>query len=61
MKLRRRLERPTSYFVAVAEGKLIAEDALEHTWDDDSKVAFEGSLAALTGKADLARAIFDAD
>ena len=50
-----------SYFVAVAEGKLLAEEALEHTWDDDSKVAFEGSLAALTGKADVARAIFDAD
>ncbi len=50
-----------SYTNAVAEARRLAEAALPQAWDDDSRTAFAGSLAALSGDAAGARAIFDAD
>ena len=49
------------YHAAVAEAKALAGKALERASDDDSRLAFAGSLAALSGDAESARAIFDAD
>ena len=50
-----------SYAQAVAEAKVLAEAALGRAWDEDSRLAFAGSLAALQGNASEARAILDAD
>jgi hypothetical protein len=50
-----------AYSDAVAEARRLAEAALPAAWDDDSRAAFSGSLAALSGDVAGARAIFDAD
>jgi hypothetical protein len=50
-----------AYTDAVAEARQLAEIALPLAWDDDSRRAFAGSVAALSGDAAGARAIFDAD
>ena len=49
------------YTDALAEARRLAQAALLQAWDDDSRTAFAGSLAALSGDAAGARAIFDAD
>ena len=50
-----------AYARAVDEAKRLAETALEHAWDENSRQAFAGSLAAFRGDVTGARAIFDAD
>src|SRR6266568_7443951 len=50
-----------AYRAAVAEARRVAEAALPQAWDEDSRTAFAGSLAALSGDAAGARAIFDTD
>ena len=50
-----------AYSQAIAEAKTLTEQALAHAWDNDSREAFGGSLAAFRGDVAAARAIFDAD
>ena len=50
-----------AYTAAVIEGAGLAKGALAHAWNEDSTMAFSGSLAALSGDAAAARAIFDSD
>lgn len=47
------------YVEAVAEARALAEAAVTHAWDDESWIAFKGSVAALRGDVVQARAIFD--
>jgi len=49
------------YQQAVVEARSLAEIGLRNAWDDDSRLAFAGSAAALRGDAAEARTIFDAD
>ncbi|UCC49656.1 MAG: hypothetical protein JSV41_05720 [Gemmatimonadota bacterium] len=39
-----------AYFQAIEEARILAEDGLARAWDDDSREAFSGSLAALKGR-----------
>ena len=47
------------YRKAVAEARVLAERGVDIAWDDDSRKAFAGSLAALRGDVAGARAIID--
>jgi hypothetical protein len=48
------------YARAVAEAKDLAQAAVAYAWDEDSWIAFAGSVAALRGDAARARALFEA-
>jgi len=49
------------YQQAVVEARRLAETGLRNAWDDDSRLAFAGSAAALRGDAAEARTILDSD